>query len=84
MRAIKTTSRREKDEIRCPKKLKIQIVHTMRNLSEEKARSFKLEITEPLSLEEAKKVLHELRVHQIELEMQNDELNRAQGKLESL
>lgn len=56
---------------------------SMRNLSEEKARSFKLEITEPLSLEEAKKVLHELRVHQIELEMQNDELKRAQEKLEA-
>ncbi|MGA9045729.1 putative bifunctional diguanylate cyclase/phosphodiesterase [Sulfuricurvum sp.] len=33
---------------------------------------------EPLSLEETQKILHELRVHQIELEMQNDELTRAQ------
>ena len=30
----------------------------------------------------SEKILHELRVHQIELEMQNDELKRVQEELE--
>jgi two-component system cell cycle sensor histidine kinase/response regulator CckA len=38
---------------------------------------------ENLSPGEARQVLHELRVHQIELEMQNEELRRAQGELEA-
>jgi two-component system cell cycle sensor histidine kinase/response regulator CckA len=36
-----------------------------------------------LSPEDARKVLHELRVHQIELEMQNEELRRVQEELEA-
>jgi PAS domain S-box-containing protein len=46
----------------------------------------RLKSEEPLAAEispaEAKKLIHELRVHQIELEMQNDELRRAQEILE--
>jgi PAS domain S-box-containing protein len=38
---------------------------------------------EILSPEEIRQILHELRVHQIELEMQNEELRRAQVELEA-
>ncbi|MCX6678957.1 MAG: ATP-binding protein [Methanothrix sp.] len=38
---------------------------------------------EPLSPQETRQTLHELRVHQIELEMQTEELRRTQVELES-
>ena len=41
------------------------------------------ECSEPLSLEQTLLTIHELRVHQIELEMQNDQLRRTQLDLEA-
>jgi PAS domain S-box-containing protein len=37
----------------------------------------------PISITDVQQLVHELQVHQIELEMQNDELHRAQAALEA-
>ncbi len=43
-----------------------------------------LEAISRLSLEDIARLVHELQVHKIELEMQNDELRRAQAHLDEL
>jgi PAS domain S-box-containing protein len=58
----------------------------MRRQAEEKARekaALSPENLEALSSEEIRRMLHELRIHQIELEMQNEELLRSQAELEA-
>jgi len=56
---------------------------TLRMRAEERAMG--MGAPEPASMgpEETRRLLHELRVHQIELEMQNEELRRAQEELEA-
>ncbi|MFZ4860076.1 MAG: sigma 54-interacting transcriptional regulator [Desulfuromonadaceae bacterium] len=55
----------------------------LRQRAEEKARLDGVMGSKPLSLTEAQKLVHELQVHQIELEMQNDELRHTHRELET-
>ena len=62
-----------------------QTAQVLRRRAEAVAAEIALTISndpEALSPETARRALHELRVHQIELEMQNEELRRAQEELE--
>jgi two-component system cell cycle sensor histidine kinase/response regulator CckA len=61
------------------------VIDELRHRAEERVRETGDEIPGPgraLSSEESRPVLHDLRVHQIELEMQNEELRRTQAELE--
>ena len=58
----------------------------LRKRAEETAREKAIQAPEDIKAlppEETRRMLHELRVHQIELEMQNDELRRVQVELET-
>jgi two-component system, cell cycle sensor histidine kinase and response regulator CckA len=55
----------------------------LRRRAEEVLESKERESPETEPLEEVERLLHELRVHQIELEMQNEELRRAQAELDA-
>ena len=62
------------------------MLDNLRRRAEERLRERGDELLErerALSDEESKPVLHDLRVHQIELEMQNEELRRTQAELEA-
>ena len=58
----------------------------LRTRAEEMLRSASLDLEDisPLSPDEIQKLAHDLMVHQIELEMQNEDLRQAQIKLEEL
>ena len=55
----------------------------LRRLAETKVPAERSDTREILSLETARKQEHELKVHQVELEMQNEELRRTQKELEA-
>ena len=56
---------------------------TLRNRADERLRSPDDPDLETMGLEETRRLVHELRVHQVELEIQNEDLRRAQEELEA-
>ncbi|MFZ2959452.1 MAG: ATP-binding protein [Candidatus Ozemobacteraceae bacterium] len=64
------------------KKQPIGNVGDLRTLAEQRLASAGTDVYETLSIEDARRLLHELRVHQIELEMQNEQLRRTHVELE--
>ena len=59
-------------------------VRNLRKIAEEKYRITEAAALQPLTHGETNKLYHELQVHQIELEIQNEELRRSMADLESV
>ncbi len=55
----------------------------LRKLAEEIAQKGVARLPETISPEDAQRIFHELSIHQIELEMQNEELRRTHAKLDA-
>jgi len=53
----------------------------LRRLAEERSRESAAETARTMAEQDYQVLVHELQVHQIELEMQNEELRMAQGQL---
>src|SRR5208283_5088957 len=51
-------------------------------MAAEKRMHSQVDPPEEISVEDAKSLIHELRAHQIELEMQNEELRQAHAQIE--
>jgi|GEM_PF-3875531 len=66
------------------KKSRVDRKPALRILAERKAAAPGSKATEPPSPEETESLLHELQVHQIELELQNEELQRSQTELDAI
>ncbi|MFA6216631.1 MAG: PAS domain S-box protein [Candidatus Omnitrophota bacterium] len=65
------------------KKKGLDVKAALRNRAEAEVKAKSIAIKDTLSPKDMRKVFHELQVHQVELQMQNEELRRTQGELEA-
>ena len=69
--------------MRCTKKKSLPAADELRSQAEKRLQAKAKSLPLPKSQEDLLRMIHELEVHQIELEMQNAELRRAQAELDS-